>query len=95
MSSERVHLGQFVLDMGRYELTRAGKPFAWNVSRWILLILLVRESGRLVSREADDSGVDCHKRLSMPNHKLTSDQKTRDSQYAVSCSSIAGVSRRS
>jgi hypothetical protein len=29
------------------------------------------------------------------DHKLISDQKARDSQYAVSCSSIAGVSRRS
>jgi hypothetical protein len=29
------------------------------------------------------------------NHKLISDQKARDIQYAVSCSSIAGVSRRS
>ena len=51
MSSERVHLGQFVLDLGRYELTRAGKPVRVERIPMDLLILLVRESGRLVSRE--------------------------------------------
>src|SRR5258706_1554841 len=50
MSSERVHLGQFVLDIGRYELTRAGKPVRVERIPMELLILLVRESGRLVSR---------------------------------------------
>ena len=29
------------------------------------------------------------------DHKLVSNQKARDSQYAVSCSSIAGMRRRS
>ena len=29
------------------------------------------------------------------DHKLISNQKARDSQYAVSCSSIAGMRRRS
>jgi DNA-binding winged helix-turn-helix (wHTH) protein len=51
MSSERVHLGQLVLDLGRYELTRAGKPVRVERIPMDLLILLVRESGRLVSRE--------------------------------------------
>lgn len=51
MSSERVHLGQFVLDLGRHELTRAGKPVRVERIPMDLLILLLRESGRLVSRE--------------------------------------------
>jgi TolB-like protein/Flp pilus assembly protein TadD len=51
MSSERVHLGQFVLDIGRYELTRAGEPVRVERIPMDLLILLVRESGRLVSRD--------------------------------------------
>src|SRR5258708_38211220 len=51
MSSEKVHLGQFVLDVSRYELTRAGKPVRMERIPMDLLILLVREGGRLVSRE--------------------------------------------
>jgi hypothetical protein len=55
MSSERVHLGQFVLDLGRYELTRVGKPVRVERIPMDLLILLVRESGRLVSRAVRNS----------------------------------------
>ena len=51
MSSERIKFGQFVLDMGRYELTRAGKPVRMERIPMDLLILLVRENGRLISRE--------------------------------------------
>src|SRR5258708_7990193 len=51
MSSEKVHLGQFVLDVGRNEVTRAGKPVRRERIPMDLLILLVREGGRLVSRE--------------------------------------------
>jgi len=51
MFTERVHLGQFVLDLGRYELTRAGQPVRVERIPMDLLILLVRESGRLVSRD--------------------------------------------
>src|SRR5260370_65698 len=51
MSSEKVHLGQFVLDVSRYELTRAGKPVHMERIPMDLLILLVREDGRLVGRE--------------------------------------------
>ena len=51
MPSERVQFGQFVLDMSRYELTRAGKPVRMERIPMDLLILLVREAGRLVSRE--------------------------------------------
>ena len=52
MVSEKVQFGQFVLDVDRYELPRAGKTGAiWNVFRWYLLILLVREKGKLISRE--------------------------------------------
>jgi TolB-like protein/DNA-binding winged helix-turn-helix (wHTH) protein/Flp pilus assembly protein TadD len=51
MSSERVQFGPFVLDAGRYELTRAGKPLRLERIPMDLLILLVREQGRLISRE--------------------------------------------
>src|SRR5260370_13314416 len=51
MSSEKVHLGQFVLDVSRYELTRAGKPVHMERIPMDLLILLVRENGRLVGRK--------------------------------------------
>jgi DNA-binding winged helix-turn-helix (wHTH) protein len=51
MPSERIHLGQFVLDVSRYELTRAGKSVRMERIPMDLLILLVREGGRLVSRE--------------------------------------------
>src|SRR6267143_847569 len=51
MSSARVHLGQFVLDVSRYELTRAGKPVHMERIPMDLLILLVRENGRLVGRK--------------------------------------------
>jgi TolB-like protein/Flp pilus assembly protein TadD len=51
MSSEKIHLGEFVLDVGRYELTRAGKPVRVERIPMDLLILLIRESGRLVGRE--------------------------------------------
>jgi len=51
MAAERVQFGQFVLDMSGYELTRAGKPVRMERIPMDLLILLVREKGRLVSRE--------------------------------------------
>jgi TolB-like protein/Flp pilus assembly protein TadD len=51
VSSERIHLGQFVLDISRYELTCAGKPVRMERIPMDLLILLVRENGRLVSRD--------------------------------------------
>jgi TolB-like protein/Flp pilus assembly protein TadD len=51
MAAERVQFGQFVLDMSRYELTRAGKPERMERIPMDLLILLVRENGRLISRE--------------------------------------------
>ena len=51
MSSERIHLGQFVLDISRYALTCAGKPVRMERIPMDLLILLVRENGRLVSRD--------------------------------------------
>ena len=51
MASERVQFGQFVLDMGRYELTCAGKPVHIERIPMDLLILLIRENGRLIGRE--------------------------------------------
>jgi len=51
MPSERVQFGTFVLDVDRYELTHAGKPVRMERIPMDLLILLVREKGRLVSRE--------------------------------------------
>ncbi len=51
MPSEIVQLGQFVLDVSRYELTRGGKPVRMERIPMDLLILLVREGGRLVGRE--------------------------------------------
>src|SRR5712692_4677004 len=51
MPSETVQLGQFVLDVSRYELTRGGKPVRMERIPMDLLILLVREGGRLVGRE--------------------------------------------
>src|SRR2546430_10621218 len=51
MASERIQVGQFVSDVSRYELTRAGKPVRMERIPMDLLILLVREGGRLVSRE--------------------------------------------
>ena len=46
-----VHFGQFSLDVDRYELTCAGKPIRLERIPMDLLILLVREGGRLVRRE--------------------------------------------
>jgi DNA-binding response OmpR family regulator len=51
MPSERMQFGTFVLDVDRYELTHAGKPVRMERIPMDLLILLVRENGRLVSRE--------------------------------------------
>ena len=51
VSSQRIHLGQFVLDFSRYELTCAGEPVRMERIPMDLLILLVRENGRLVSRD--------------------------------------------
>jgi DNA-binding winged helix-turn-helix (wHTH) protein len=51
MPLEKVQLGQFVLDLSRYELTRTGTPVRLERIPMDLLILLVREGGRLVSRE--------------------------------------------
>src|SRR5271154_2835460 len=51
MVLEKVQFGQFVLDVSRYELTSAGKPVRVERIPMDLLILLVRENGRLVGRE--------------------------------------------
>src|SRR5277367_4163674 len=51
MDSERIEFGRFVLDLGQYELTCAGKPVHIERIPMDLLILLVREDGRLVGRE--------------------------------------------
>jgi TolB-like protein/Flp pilus assembly protein TadD len=51
MASERIRLGPFVLDVSRYELTCAGKPVRMERIPMDLLILLVHENGRLVSRD--------------------------------------------
>ena len=51
MPFERVQFGQFVLDMVRYELTRAGKPVRMERIPMDLLIFLVMENGRLIGRE--------------------------------------------
>jgi len=51
MPSEIVQLGPFVLDVSRYELTRGGKPVRMERIPMDLLILLIREKGRLVGRE--------------------------------------------
>ena len=51
MPSERVQLGQFILDVSRYELTRAGSPVRLERIPMDLLIMLVGEGGRLVGRE--------------------------------------------
>ena len=51
MPSEVVQLGQFVLDVSRYELSSGGKPVRMERIPMDLLILLVREKGRLVGRE--------------------------------------------
>jgi Tol biopolymer transport system component/DNA-binding winged helix-turn-helix (wHTH) protein len=51
MALERIQLGQFVLDVDRYELTRTGTPVRLERIPMDLLILLVRERGRLVSRD--------------------------------------------
>ena len=51
MPSERVQFGTFVLDVDGYELTRSGKPVRMERIPMDLLILLVREKGRLITRE--------------------------------------------
>ena len=51
MDSERIQFGQFVLDLGRYELSCAGKPVRIERIPMDLLILLVQENGRLIGRE--------------------------------------------
>jgi TolB-like protein len=51
MSSERVQFGPFVLDADQYALTRAGKAVRLERIPMDLLILLVREKGKLISRE--------------------------------------------
>lgn len=51
MGGERLELNEFVLDLDRYELTCAGEPVRLERIPMDLLILLVKQSGRLVSRE--------------------------------------------
>src|SRR5579859_1643928 len=51
MPPDRFQFGQFTLDIARYELTRAGESLRLERIPMDLLILLVREGGRLVGRE--------------------------------------------
>ena len=47
----RIQFGKFILDTGRYELTCDGKPIHLERIPMDLLILLVNENGRLISRD--------------------------------------------
>src|SRR5690349_18874931 len=49
--AERMQFGKFVLDVDQYELTRDGEAVRLERIPMDLLILLVREKGRLVGRE--------------------------------------------
>jgi len=49
--AERIQFGKFVLDLDRYELTGAGAAIHLERIPMDLLILLVRENGKLISRE--------------------------------------------
>ena len=51
MATERVQFGKFVLDLSRYELTCAGKAIHLERIPMDLLVLLVRENGRLIGRD--------------------------------------------
>src|SRR5215813_5439526 len=51
MATERIQFGKFVLDLDRYELTGAGAAIHLERIPMDLLILLVRENGKLISRE--------------------------------------------
>jgi len=51
VGSGRVLFGQFVLDIGRYELTRNGAAVRLERIPMDLLILLVQEDGKLISRD--------------------------------------------
>ena len=51
MPSESFQFGQFVLDIGRYELTCGGKSLHLERIPMSLLILLVRQNGRLINRQ--------------------------------------------
>jgi len=47
MATERIQFGKFVLDLDRYELTGAGTAIHLERIPMDLLILLVRENGKL------------------------------------------------
>ena len=49
--AETIQFGKFVLDLERYELTGAGAAIHLERIPMDLLILLVRENGKLISRE--------------------------------------------
>src|SRR5215813_345571 len=51
MATERVRFGKFVLDLSRYELTCSGRVIHLERIPMDLLILLVRENGRLIGRD--------------------------------------------
>jgi TolB-like protein len=51
VSLDKVLFGQFVLDIGRYQLTRDGTPVRLERIPMDLLILLANENGRLIGRE--------------------------------------------
>ena len=51
MPSQAVHFGPFTLDFTRYELTRSREPIRLERIPMDLLVLLVREGGRLVRRD--------------------------------------------
>src|SRR5215469_1008807 len=51
MASDRVRFGQFILDIDQYELTCAGRRVRMERIPMDLLILLVRESGKLIGRK--------------------------------------------
>jgi TolB-like protein/Flp pilus assembly protein TadD len=51
MATERLQFGKFVLDLNRCELTCSGKAIHLERIPMDLLVLLIRENGRLIGRE--------------------------------------------
>ena len=51
MATEKVRFGKFVLDLRRYELTCSGQAIHLERIPMDLLILLIRENGRLIGRD--------------------------------------------
>ena len=96
MATESVRFGKFVLDLSRYELTCSGQAIHLERIPMDLLVLLVRENGRLIGRDeiieqlwGNGLHFDTDNSINTPSEKSARLSETTPESHNISKQSLA------